>query len=259
MATLDDVDESVELQVRDKGEIVRIAIAGTYTMVLLFQREVGSPGSGAWQTILTFNTVDETVAVDYVTRDFNEKLRIIVDQDTSGSTTSTLTETSNKALDYLTKRDRVGNIVQSFTQQGAFLAGSFVGGAPVAGATMTIDPDSHANRVIVFPAAGGTVTLPAALGTGHRYRFCVNILLTTNVVINAVSGDVFIGGCMGSTDVGGIPFICVPGDDVITFNQTTSGGLAGSYIEIEDVAAGFWQTTGWVVTSGAEGTPFSQV
>lgn len=259
MATLDDIGESVELQVADKGEIVRISIVGSYIMTLLFQREVGSPGSGAWQTLRTFNTEDETVAEDYVTRDYDEKLRIIVDADTSGSTTSLLTETSNLDLSYLTVRDRRRNVVQSFTQKGVTFPGSYIGGGPVAGATMTVDPASHANRNIVFPAAGGVVTLPAALGTGHRYRFSVKILLTTAVVINAVSGDVFVGGCMGATDVAGITFICVPGDDIITFNKTTSGGLAGSYIEIEDIAVGFWQTTGWMVTSGSEISPFTQV
>ncbi len=259
MATLDDVGETLELQVADKGEIVRISIVGTYIMTILFQKEVGSPGSGAWQTLRTFNTEDETVAEDYVTTGFNEKLRLNVTEDTSGSTTSLLTETSIKDINYREVKDRVGNSLQSFSQGGVTFPGSFQGGGPIAGSTMTLDPETHANRVIVFPAAGGVVTLPAALGTGVRYRISVKILLSTEIVINAVSGDVFVGGLMGATDVAGITFICVPGDDVITFNKTTTGGLAGTYVEIEDIAAGFWQTTGWVVSSGAESTPFSQV
>ncbi len=257
MASLTEVGHNTTQQMIDKGENVSIALSGTYNMTVLFQREIGAPGSGAWQTLRTYTTVDATVAETHVTEFYNEKVRLIVDVDTSGDVAAVLADASVLEHGYLTVRDRVGNVLQSFSQGGVTLAGSFIGGAPIAGATMTIVPATHANRIIVFPAAGGTVTLPAALGTGHRYRFCVKILLTTNLVINAVSGDVFIGGCMGSTDVGGISFICTSGDDIITFNQTTSGGLAGSYIEIEDIAAGFWQTTGWVVTSGSEGTPFS--
>ena len=259
MADLTGVGDTLVLDVPDKGETVSIAVSGTYVMTILFQVEIGSPGSGAFQTLFTFNTVDGTEAEIYVTKDYGERVRLVVAADTSGTAAVTLTE-ANLALPYLSKFDRVGNLVQSFTQQGVKFPGSYVGGGPIAGTDpMTIDPDSHANRMIVFPAAGGAVTLPAATGTGHRYRFCVEILLTTDLVLNAVSGDVFIGGFMGATDTSGISFIAVPGDDVITLNQTTSGGLAGSFIEIEDVAAGFWMTTGWIVTSGAEGTPFSQV
>ena len=258
MASLADVGDNVELQMVDKGENVDIALSGTYSMIVLFQREVVA-GSDAWETIRTYVTVDATVADVYVTRGFNENLRLIVDVDTSGTVTATLADGSILEHAYLSRKDRVGNPVIDFTQGGVKFPGSYQGGGPIAGATMTIDPDTHANRVIVFPAAGGTVTLPAALGTGHRYRFFVEVLLTTNLVINAVSGDVFAGGLMVATDVGGISMIAVPGDDIITLNQTTSGGLAGSYIELEDAAAGFWIVTGWVVSSGAESTPFSQV
>ncbi len=259
MATLDDIGESVEIQMVDKGENVDISIVGTYVMTILFQREVGSPGSGAWETLRTYTTIDATVAEVHVTQGYAEKLRLIVDADTSGSTTSLLTDGSILDHGYLTTKDRVGNPLQSFSQGGVEFSGSFQGGGPIAGTDpMTLDPKTHANRVVVFPAAGGVVTLPAALGTGVRYRIAVKILLTTAIVINAVSGDVFVGGLMGATDVAGITFICVPGDDIITFNKTTTGGLAGTYVELEDIAAGFWQTTGWVVSSGAESTPFSQ-
>lgn len=260
MATFDTVLDTLVLNVPDKGERIDIAIAGTYVMVILFQREVGSPGSDAWQTLFTFDTVDGTEAEVYITKDFDERVRLIVDDDTSGDCVVTLTDANIKAIPYRTVKDRVGNELQSFTQGGVTFPGSFKTGAPIAGTDpMTVDPETHSGRIIVFPAAGGVVTLPPALGTGHRYRFSVKILLTTAVVINAVSGDVFVGGCVGATDVAGITFICVPGDDIITFNKTTSGGLAGSYIEIEDIAAGFWQTTGWMVTSGSEISPFTQV
>ena len=259
MASFTGVGDNVEQAMIDKGENVDIAISGTYNMTILFQREVGSPGSGAWETITTYTTANATVADVYVTRGYNETVRLVVTVDTSGTATATLADGSILEHGYRTIRDRVGNVLASFSQGGATLPGSFRGGAPIAGATMTVDPATHANRVIVFPAAGGTVTLPAALGTGYRYRFFVEILLTTNLVINAVSGDVFAGGLMVATDVGGISMIAVPGDDIITLNQTTSGGLAGSFVELEDAAAGFWICTGWIVSSGAESTPFSQV
>ena len=48
-------------------------------------------------------------------------------------------------------------------------------------AAITVNADSHANIPLVFNrAAGVTVTLPAATGTGHSYKFFVNTSVTSN-------------------------------------------------------------------------------
>lgn len=80
MANLADVGDSVEIQMRDKGENVAIAISGTYDMTIKFQREV-VPGGGAWQTLRTYTTEDATVAETHVTEHWNEKLRLILTLD----------------------------------------------------------------------------------------------------------------------------------------------------------------------------------
>ena len=257
MASFTTVLDTLELQMRDKGETVSIAISGTYVMVIFFQVEIGSPGSGAWQTLFTFNATNGTEAEVYVTKGFDEKVRLILDTDTSGTATVTLTDDSVLVHDYVTTKDRVGNVLQTFTQQGVQFPGSFKGGPPIAGATMTVTVLEHANRLIVFPAAGGIVTLPSATGSGARFRFYVQINLTTEIVINAVSGDVFNGVLAVVTDIAGVVINAGATDDIITLNKTTSGGLAGSFIELEDAADGFWMVTGTLVSSGAESDPFS--
>ena len=259
MANLDTVLDTLELQMRDKGETVSIAISGTYVMVIFFQVEIGSPGSGAWKTLFTFNTVDGVEAEVYVTKGFDEKVRLVVDTDTSGTAVATLTDDSVLVHDYVTTSDRVDNVLQTFHQQGVQFPGSIKSGLPIPGtATMTLTVLEHAGRTIVFPAAGGTVTLPAALGTGARFRFYVDILLTTSLVVKVANTTDVINGVLAVvTDIAGVVVNAAISDDTITLNKTTTGGLAGSFFEVEDVIAGTWMVTGTLVSSSTEATPFS--
>lgn len=258
MASFTTVLDTLELQMRDKGETVSIAIAGTYDQVIQFQVEKGSPGSGAWETIETFNTEDATEASTYVTKGFDEKVRLHLLTDDGGDATVTLTDTSVLTHDYLTTRDRVGNVKETFHQQGVQFPGSFKAGVPITGETMTLTVLEHAGRTIVFPAAGGTVTLPAAIGSGARFRFYVDILLTTAVVVKVANTTDVINGVLAVvTDIAGVVVNAAITDDTITLNKTTSGGLAGSFFELEDVIAGTWAVTGTLVSSGSEGSPFS--
>ena len=70
-------------------------------------------------------------------------------------------------------------------------------------------------------------------------------------------GNIIQGVLAVVTDASGIVVNAGTTDDTITMNQTTTGGLVGSFVELEDVASGVWMVTGTLVSSGAEGDPFS--
>jgi hypothetical protein len=128
---------------------------------------------------------------------------------------------------------------------------------------VTLDRDTHANGpLLVFNvAAGATVTLPASSGKGDRYRFHVHTTVTSNSykiqVANAT--DVMQGiivACQDAADTV-VGWEAASTSDTITLNGTTTGGLKGDYIEIEDGMSGFWMVHGRTAATGTEATPFS--
>ncbi len=130
-------------------------------------------------------------------------------------------------------------------------------------ADVTLDRDTHANGPLLrfAVAAGATVTLPASAGNGDRYRFMVHTTVTSNSakiqVANAtdvMQGMVFT--CM-DTDGSVSGWETASTSDTITLNGTTTGGVKGDYIEIEDAIAGFWRVIGHTSSTGTEATPFS--
>lgn len=133
------------------------------------------------------------------------------------------------------------------------------------GATITLDPSKHANRVgLLDTAAGSIVTLPAAVGSGNMYWFEVSVLATSNshVVKVANATDVMEGMAIGwRTDSGNatLGFGTAATSDTVTLNRTTTGSvLVGEWIEVWDKASGFWHVMVWGVATGAAyATPFS--
>lgn len=126
-------------------------------------------------------------------------------------------------------------------------------------ATLTVTKDLHAGNVITFNRAGGiTATLPAATGTGDVYKFFVATTLTSDGVIQVANAtDIIQGGVSVSTDAAGVTILTTSTTDTITMNGSTTGGLKGSWVELTDVASGIWMVGGFLVSSGAEATPFS--
>lgn len=126
-------------------------------------------------------------------------------------------------------------------------------------ASLTITRDLHAGRTVTMNRAGGmTLTLPAATGTGNIYKFFVGTTFTSNGIIQVANAtDIMQGGVAVSTDAGGVTILAAATSDTITMNGSTTGGLKGSFIEIEDVASGVFKVSGFLVSTGAEATPFS--
>lgn len=127
-------------------------------------------------------------------------------------------------------------------------------------AATTLNAADHAGRLMRFNvAAGVTVTLPAATGTGNRYRFCVNTTVTSAADIVQVTGDdAFFGNIVGAADGGNTVNAWEAGADAdqISLNGTTTGGVAGDYFEVTDIAADRWIAWGIISQTGTEATPF---
>lgn len=132
-----------------------------------------------------------------------------------------------------------------------------------AGSALTVTADAHSDKTVLLDtAAGSTVTLPAATGTGVTYRFRVSVIATSNshVIKVANATDVMRGIVLNTTFATGVStlFGTVAASDTITLNRTTTGSVAvGEWFEVTDVAAGYFQVTGWVGSSGTAATPFS--
>ncbi len=126
-------------------------------------------------------------------------------------------------------------------------------------ATLTLDPTVHAGITVVSNlAATQTITLPAATGTGHRYTVFVQTTKTGDLVIQAASASDTIGGTLAvSTDAAGVVVPTAATSDTITMNGSTTGGVKGSTVHLQDVATGVWMVTGGLVSTGVEATPFS--
>jgi len=133
--------------------------------------------------------------------------------------------------------------------------------APIAlTASKTLVRETHANTLVTLSAlAGLTITLPAATGTGDTYWMVVITSVTSNdyVIQVANATDKFYGGVSISTDIAGVTELAVSGDDTITMNGSTKGGLIGSWVKVTDAGTGIWVLDGFLCSSGSETTVFS--
>lgn len=131
------------------------------------------------------------------------------------------------------------------------------------GAAITLDRTEHGGKTIQLDtAAGTTVTLPAAIGSGVRFEFVTTVLATSNQhkvqVANAT--DVMTGKLtvVDNADGSSTTFATVAASDTITLNRTTTGSVKiGEKFMVEDVKAGYWAVDGFTVGTGTEATPFS--
>jgi hypothetical protein len=127
--------------------------------------------------------------------------------------------------------------------------------------TATITRDSYDGKVIrLSRAAGITVTLPAATGTGAEYRFVIPTSLSGTTKIKAASAsDVMSGHCQVDASLASnapISFTAGTTADTISLNGTTTGGKLGDYFELIDTASGVWHVEGFIRSTGAGATPF---
>lgn len=129
-----------------------------------------------------------------------------------------------------------------------------------AAATLAVTQALHDGKTISLNKVDGTaVTLPAATGTGAKFRFFVGASITSvGSTITAAGSDVFKGGINLQKGSDGTSFQAVSSaNQIMTLNGTTKGGIVGGYITVEDVGAGVWGVTGSLPASGTLATLFS--
>jgi len=144
------------------------------------------------------------------------------------------------------------------TSTNGFITGTGVN-QTVTSSTLAVTKALYNGQTInLSRAAGIVVTLPAATGTNAVYTFVVSTTVTSNSykiqVANStdvINGNLLVSGATGTT------FGTLPASDTITMNGSTTGGLAGSYVQITDVATGVFLVTGALIGSGTVATPFS--
>lgn len=133
-----------------------------------------------------------------------------------------------------------------------------------AGSTLSVTEAAHDGKTILLNALTGSVaTLPAATGSGAKFRFKVSVLATSNshIVKVANSSDIIQGVVsMVDTDTAGtvLAWATAASDDTITMNRSTTGSvMRGEWLELEDVATNVWLVSGCLANTGTGLTPFS--
>lgn len=126
----------------------------------------------------------------------------------------------------------------------------------------TLSADTHESRTVVFNAAAGiAITLPAASGSGAKYKLVCGTTITSNstTIKVANASDVMAGFAIVAQDGGDtvVMFETASTSDTITFNGSTTAGIKGDIVELEDVAANLWSVRITASATGTEATPFS--
>jgi hypothetical protein len=148
--------------------------------------------------------------------------------------------------------------------------------------SVTLSPDAYAGR---FISVGGTlasnvvITLPAintsanpttsgpgqdpstANNEGVTYTIWVpTTIATSSVKIGTNGTDKFVGSLLSvDTDTSGamVGFTAASSNDFINLNGGTTGGVAGTWIQIVAIAANKYLVTGVILGTGAVATPFA--
>lgn len=141
-------------------------------------------------------------------------------------------------------------------------------GYAAGGSTKTLVAADSGKTIKLDTAAGTVVTLPAATGSGAKYKFLVTVLATSNSHKNQVASatDFFIGTIEGVSDdpatvkgwIAANSGTVATNSDTVTLNRTTTGSVSvGEWIDVEDVATATWAIRGMITQTGTEATPFT--
>lgn len=133
----------------------------------------------------------------------------------------------------------------------------------VTGAAVTIDPATHGGKTLTFNRAGGvTATLPAATGSGLRFR--VRICTASAAIRFELTGDdVFHGSVIiGNSGDSSAALADLYSSDGATHNLIAGtvvggGGNVGDVYEFEDADADQWHVTAICVEAADPASPFA--
>jgi hypothetical protein len=127
---------------------------------------------------------------------------------------------------------------------------------------LTMSQAVYGGRTLIVNKADGTaITLPAASGSGTRFKIIIGTLISSNTTtITTGAGDFYVGLILAARQSSGLVtgFMCDGStSNVLTFNGTTQGGVVGDEIILEDIAANKWACQGRIQTVGASSNPVS--
>lgn len=140
-----------------------------------------------------------------------------------------------------------------------FITGADIVQAAVTASTLTITSDDYNGEIIPISRAAGTaITLPAATGSQARFYILISTTISSNSTTVKVANSTDVMNGIASVGGGtGVVYSTLPASDTITLNGSTTGGVAGSFIEVTDIAAGIWIVNAFLIGSGTPATPFS--
>lgn len=128
----------------------------------------------------------------------------------------------------------------------------------------SITKAAHDDKILLLGEVGGNAalaaTLPAATGSGARFKFVVSVVNTSGYTIQVVGNDTMDGQILSLQDAADtvVGWETAATSDTITLNGTTTGGVSiGDWVELIDIATDQWAVTGITTSSGTEATPFS--
>ena len=129
-------------------------------------------------------------------------------------------------------------------------------------ASATLSQSDAETDITANAAAGMTLTLPTALGTGYNFKIIIGTTVTSNnfILSRGLAADKFIGmATQAGAASGSAPLTWKPGatDNTLTMNGTTKGGVIGDFILCTDIAAGVWSLQVLGQGSATQITPFS--
>lgn len=149
-------------------------------------------------------------------------------------------------------------------------------------ASTTLNPVDHGGRILTVGgtlAANVVLTLPTinvstnpiTSGPGQDPNTLNNegvvytiwvptTIATSSLKIGTDGTDRFVGSVLSiDTDTSGaaVGFTAGASDDFINFNGSTTGGVAGTFVQIVAVAALKYMVTGTVLGTGTVATPFA--
>lgn len=147
---------------------------------------------------------------------------------------------------------------------GTDLAAALAGTIVAAGSSITLDSTYHGRVIALDTAAGSTVTLPAATGSGVKFTFIVTVKPTTNQHrLNVVGNDAFAGSVniidMDGSAQAAFAALVASDNDRCDLNGTTKGGQIGDMLEVIDINADVWHIRGQLICPAGSNpaTPFA--
>lgn len=130
-------------------------------------------------------------------------------------------------------------------------------------ATRAITPSESGDLFLMDTATGQSFTLPVGV-VGMSYEFLTTVDLTSNayaVLCNTTTaGDFMVGGIFGAIEgaaTGEFHFANGSTHLGLSMNKTTTGGLIGTMIKVECVAANLWKVSGVASCTATPATPFT--